>query len=415
MAFVVWHVQDPDGRPIGGAVVSGISDTMGSWSTTTNHCGDAKTNLGPSVYQMTFSAYGFETRTYPATIGVGGEIITGLERGSDPHPPGPDHGPSTRPPTRDQVCSVRIGFQGETVTTQDYGTFPVFGPETTTLSDSDLRMFCQQLAGRGWTHGEIAVSWQYAEPGFLMPVPGRDLSQDMPELARRISIMLESFVSVAVFLGGDGLSAKKNPDGSYPYNDPVGHTYGYEWLMDNFPRIAQGLQTSAYGDLTKYCLFSPGYDGVFYGWGYAGEVPDQQPDRVVNFGKLFRSVLPDGYLAIEHTPGKIPVGEGGSDWQTGGRMQTYDVILSEFNWPATGDQVWQIVGRLIQPYHRPPDQPPHDDPNPPFYLKDHTPRGPVFYVPYEYATYQWTRNQVTAQQVQDARAYFYSLGCTNVC
>lgn len=415
MAYVVWHVQDAAGKPISGAVVRGSSQVMGNWSAVTNACGDAKTTLGAAVYDMTFEAFGFQTRTYPATIGDSGEIVTGLERGANPPEPGPDPGPLPIIPTRDQVCKVRAAFQGETAQTIDYGTFPVFGLETSTLSYPDLHAYCAQLAGRGWTHGMIAVSWAYNEPGFLMPVPGRDLSQEIPELAHRIKIMLEHFTAVMVFCAGDGLSKPKSQDGTYPYNDPVGHTYGYEWLCDNFPRIAQGLKESAYGDLTKYLLFVPGFDGVFYGWGYPGEVPDRQPDRVVHFGQVFRSALPDGYLAIEHTPGNIPVGEGGSDWASGGRMQCYDCVLSEFNWPATGDQVWQVVGRLNRPYHRPPDQPAGDDPNPPWYLEPPTPRGPVFYVPFEYATYQWTRGQVTAEQVQAARQYFYDLGCHDVC
>jgi hypothetical protein len=318
------------------------------------------------------------------------------------------------PPTRDEVCAARVGFQGETVVTQQYGSYPVFGPETTTLSDADLHAQCSQLVSRGWTHGEIAISWQYDEPGFLMPVQGRDLTNNLPELARRIVIMLQHHKVVVLFLAGDGRSLPQNPDGSWPYNDPVGHTYGHEWLMANFGRIALSLKHSQYGDLTKYILFSPGYDGVFYGWGEDSGT-DLQPQRVVDFGVLFRQYLPDGYLAIEHTPGKIPVGEGDSDWVAGGRMQNYDVILSEFNWPVTGDQVWQIVGRLNRPYNRPPDQPAGDDPNPPFYLHDATPRGRVFYVPFEYATYQWTRGQVSAAQVQAARKYFYDMGCHNVC
>jgi hypothetical protein len=320
------------------------------------------------------------------------------------------------PPTRDEALAIRVGFQGETVTTGEYGTFPAFGPETTTLNDSDLHSYCAQLASRGWTHGEIAISWQYAEPGFLMPVPGRDLTNDLPELCRRIVIMLQHFKAVVLFMAGDGMSAPRNPDGSYPYNDPVGHTYGYEWLRDNFVIIANYLRSgNQYGDLTKYIVFCPGYDGVFYGWGRAGEVPDQQPDRVVNFGNVVRSVLPSAYLAIEHSTGHIPVGEGGSDWVVGGRMMVYDAILSEFNWPTTGDQVWQIVARLNRPYNRPPDQPAGDDPNPPFYLPYPNPRGPIYYIPYEYATYQWTRNQVTVQQVQKSRQYFYDMGCHNVC
>jgi len=318
------------------------------------------------------------------------------------------------PPTRDEALAIRVGFQGETVTTSAYGQFPAFGPETTTLDDADLHAYCAQLASRGWTHGEIAISWEYDEPGFEMPVPGRDLTQNLPELARRIVLMLRHFKAVLVFLAGDGRSAPQNPDGSWPYNDPTGHTYGCEWLMANLPRILTYLQSSPYGDLTKYCVFVPGYDGVFYGWGNEG-TPDLQPQRVVDFGNLFRSILPNGYLAIEHSTGKIPVGEGGSDWAPGGRMLVFDAVLSEFNWPTTGDQVWQIVARLNRPYNRPPDQPSGDDPNPPFYLGTPTPRGPVFYVPYEYATYQWTRGTVSAAQVQTSRQYFYNMGCHNVC
>ena len=332
-----------------------------------------------------------------------------------PVPPPPPGKLPVPPPSRDQVIAVRAGFQGETAVTQQYGTYPVFGPETTTLNDADLAAQCGQLANRGWTHGEIAISWQYDEPGFLMPVPGRDLTNDLPELARRIVLMLQHHKVVMLFLAGDGRSAPQNPDGSFPYNDPVGHTYGHEWLMLNFPRIAAYLQSgNPYGDLTKYILFSPGYDGVFYGWGNDGE-PDLQPQRVVNFGILFRQCLPNGYLAIEHTPGHIPVGEGGSDWTVGGRMTTYDVILSEFFWPTTSDQVWQIVARLNRPYNRPPNQPADDDLNPPFYLAVEGPRGPISYVPFEYATYQWTRGQVTAAQVSERRQYFYDMGCHNVC
>src|SRR6185436_19836069 len=115
---------------------------------------------------------------------------------------------------------------------------------------------------QGFSGAEIAVSWQYAQPGFLMPVPGRDLTQDLGELVRRVALMLRvpGIKGVSVFLAGDGRSKPKNPDGSYPYNDPVGHTYGHEWLMDNLERILEPFQSSQYGDLTKYVLFWPGSD-----------------------------------------------------------------------------------------------------------------------------------------------------------
>ena len=342
-----------------------------------------------------------------------------VEPGPTP-PPGPVP-PFPPVPTRDQKAHVYVGFQGEMVDTQDYGRIPVFGPETTTLSDSDLHSYCQQLAARGYTHGEIAISWQYDEATYHYPVPGRDLSNNLDELARRIRIMIHYFTGgVVLFLAGDGRSNPPQRGVPHGYNDPQGWTYGHEWLMDNLPHIVHGLQNSAFGDVTPYVVFCPGYDGVFYGWGnVAGETGDQQPQRVVDYGNLLRSLLPDCVSAIEHDTGHIPVGEGGSDWAAGGRMLVFDVVLSEFNWwspgsPA-GDAVWQIVGRLWHPYQRPMDQPSGDDPNPPYYLGTPTPRGPVIYVPYEYGTYQWVRQLVSESEVKANRNYLRSLGPTTVC
>lgn len=319
-------------------------------------------------------------------------------------------------PTRDALGNVLIGFQGVTAHTTQYGAFPMFGPETTTLNDADLIAYCEDLLDAGFTHGEIAVSWQYAEPGFQMPVPGRDLSNDLPELCRRLRLMLSYLPSgrhltgVAVFMAGDGRSLPKNPDGTYPYNDPVGHTYGFEWLMDHAPRIWQSIMAAG---LKKYCVPVPGYDGVFYGWGNTGE-PDLQPQRVAEFGALMRSVDPDVLLFIEHSTGDLPVGGGADDYAPGGLMENYDGVLSEFDAPVTGDQVWQVVARMARPYTRPPDQPAGDDPNPPMYLQD-SPRGRRFYVRYEYRTFDWTRGNVTAEQVAHDRAYLQSLAPGPVC
>jgi hypothetical protein len=152
---------------------------------------------------------------------------------------------------------------------------------------------------------------------------------------------------------------------------------------------------------------------VFYGWGINGEVPDLQPMRVKAFGALFRSVLPNGYLAIEHTPGTIPCGEGGSDYAAGGLMTTFDTIMSEFN-TVHEDSCWQVVGRMVSPYNRPPDQPAGDDPHPPFYLAPGTSRGPYFYVGFEPTkggVYEWCRGRCSEQDVIDTRNYLKALGC----
>src|SRR5207248_613380 len=108
----------------------------------------------------------------------------------------------------------------------------------------------------------------------------------------------------------------------------------------------------------------PGFDAVFYGW-------EPSNIKVPQFPADFRSRWPDGYLAIEHDIGHIPLGNGPADYAPLGLMRDYDAILSEFpNWPTTGDPVWQIIGRLSGPaYRRDPAQPPADDPTPPWYLR----------------------------------------------
>lgn len=325
-------------------------------------------------------------------------------------------------PSRDHVCGVRIGFQGVTIQTAQYGAIPAFGPETTTLSDADLTSYCQQVVALGYTHVEIAISWKYDEATYSYPVPGRDLTDDLPELHRRLVLMLSvpGIKAAMVFLAGDGRSKPKNPDGSYPYNDPQGHTYGHEWLMDNFPRIGAALF-----DLRQYLLFVPGYDGVFYGWGGDTDGIDRQPQRVIDFGRLFRQVLPDGYLALEHDIGHIPVGEGGGDYA--GPLQSYDVILSEFdNWPATGGPTWQIGKRMLGAPHytmpsdqaaviaRGPSDPQYaaayDTYSDPGYLAPGTPRGPYFTCAYEFCTYDWVRGRLSAADVQKGRDYYRALG-----
>ncbi len=153
-------------------------------------------------------------------------------------------------------------------------------------------------------------------------------------------------------------------------------------------------------------LYARLWDGVFYG---------STPDQIRAFGVAFRALLPTGYLAIEHQPGRIPVGGGAGDWAAGGGMSTYDVLLSEFNnWapgqPA-GDGVWQVGGRLLGPaYRRPSDQPAGDDPHPPWYLREQTARGPYYAVAFEFAEYEWVRERMTIGRIQELRRYFRSLG-----
>jgi hypothetical protein len=319
-------------------------------------------------------------------------------------------------PTRAQVCGVHMHFQGIVYDTREFGTFP--GAFIELLRDDDFEDALRQHLAVGDTHVTMNLTGAYHEPAAIYPErlkDGHDWTNDLPGIKARIRAAVSAGLFVDFALGGDGRSVNAHPAFG-EYNDPVGWTYGFEWLMENFPRVGtamRGDQGSACPDgedLTRFMLFRPGYDGVFFGWGGDTDGVDRQPGRVIAFGALFRSILPDGYLAIEHDIGHIPVGEGGREYGAG--MQSYDAILSEFpNWPETGDAVWQIAGRLLGPeYRRPPDQPPADDPSPPFYLRPGTPRGPYFAVAFEFAKFPESRGRLTVDDVDSARAYYRALG-----
>lgn len=363
-------------------------------------------------------ATGYAPAVYPISLDDQNQEV---HLGGDPNsgPPNTIHLPSLtfksapiKEPTREQVCNVYCGFQGISILTREFGWIPAFGPETSSLADDDLISYCHQMKQFGFTHVEFDISWRYSEPDYSYPVPGRDLSNDLPEVCRRLNIIIDCGMMIKFSLAGDGLSVGTEP---YGYNDPQGWTYGYEWLTYNLRRILFALRTNEKRDLTKWTLFVPGYDGVFYGWGRAGEVPDRQPERVINFGRLFRTILPNGYLGIEHTTGTIPVGEGSDNWQTGGVLDAYDTLFSEFDpWNLHQDSTWQIIGRCARPFIRPADMPAGDDDHPDFYMHDCT-RGKRFYIIYEFKTYRWTRG-CTYAEVLEAAQYLHAMAPeTTIC
>lgn len=311
--------------------------------------------------------------------------------------------PPLKVPTRDQLCAVKMSFQGLTFDTPSYG--KVWWWETLAWWPSKADRAAAYAAKRaaGDTHCILDLSGCYKEgiPGSYNDV-GADWSQNLGGLVALAREAIAEGFYVDLRLAGDGRSKPKNPDGSYPYNDPVGMTYGYEWLMENFPRIAE-----AFRPLYKYIVFVPGYDGIFYSW---------EPQQVQAFGRLFRSIFPDGVLGLEFNTGHIPLGEGGGDYLPGGRMADYDVIYGEFNpFNYHEDSTWQVVGRMVSPYRRPWDQPANDDPHAPFYLGTPNPRGPWFFIAFEILTYIWTRGQVDAAGVAAYRKYFADMGCRYVC
>lgn len=201
-------------------------------------------------------------------------------------------------------------------------------------------------------------------------------------------------------LAGDGATSARDADGAWRHSDPVGWTYGQPWLMDAFPRISEAL--NPYDPHIRYV---PGFDGVFHGW---------TPEQVIAFGKRFRSIRPSSVLGIEHDGGHIPLGGGVDDYLRGGRMQDYDLILGEFDAGLNTSMTWQVLGRMVHPYRRPPDQPAWEDPTPPFYLQEASPRGRFYYNCFEWNLYDWVRRRVSVEQLARDRQRLRAMGCSIV-
>jgi len=80
LSRIVFHVQDPEARPIAGALVSGTSTEHGFWQGLTDGAGDFVANLSPGHYGILVSAPGFKERTLPADLADPGTVTIGLDR-----------------------------------------------------------------------------------------------------------------------------------------------------------------------------------------------------------------------------------------------------------------------------------------------------------------------------------------------
>jgi hypothetical protein len=82
-ALIIFHVQDPTGAPIGGALLSSVGGP-GPWQGLTNPCGDFIAQLAPAHYDITISKAGFVMRELPADLADCGIVTIGLEVGVPP-------------------------------------------------------------------------------------------------------------------------------------------------------------------------------------------------------------------------------------------------------------------------------------------------------------------------------------------
>ena len=47
--LIAFHVQDPEGRPLGGALITAKNQPFGDWAGVTNACGDFLATLAPGT------------------------------------------------------------------------------------------------------------------------------------------------------------------------------------------------------------------------------------------------------------------------------------------------------------------------------------------------------------------------------
>lgn len=290
-------------------------------------------------------------------------------------------------PSRSTVLTGQITAQGAMISTTQFGSMPWWPAAFAWLTPADRAMAAQQLLALG---DEIMILERpsgvplYNESNqFYSPDKFPALSMSDADVAELIIETIGyGFKAVWIFLGGD--------DGPR----------GYPIAVSQVQSLAPVLAASSVGNLNQYVLYSPGWDGVFYGY---------TPQQVASFAAAARAAGAV-YVGMEQQTGHIPVGNGSADYEPGGLMDGYDLVLGEFNDGQFDDTVWQILGRMQRPYIRPAAQPPADDPNPPYYLAT----WPGVYRVFEYYMYGFVRGTLPAV-VAASKAQFVAMGAHQVC
>lgn len=330
--------------------------------------------------------------------------------------------PSPRPappkPTRDQVCGMDYHFQGLRVTTQQLGPDrPWFDPDIMQLEKLDRLAVYAAHRAVGDTHLNLSID-----------LGGLDTLPRLLDIATE-AILEGGLTGIILMCCGDGQIVQVD---RIDRRDPG--ALGYEWLMANFQVIVVQASARLIGDhcLADHILFCPGYDGC---------IPTWQPFTKVNaFVRMARHVLDlyqTGHLALLPSAGYCVWSGEDNDWTTeDGRC--VDVILQQLpmnmgppdpvpsNWSALSNeqkqrwtQVYQMIGRMVRPYYPIPGQP--DDLHPPFLLAGGTPRGPYYYVVFEYDTNQDTSiwrvpngRGMSVAEVERHREAIYAMGAIYV-
>lgn len=311
------------------------------------------------------------------------------------------------PPSRDRACRIRLSFSGLTVTTQQYGTLPWYDMALFALTNpADREAVYAAKAAAGDRH--CLMSFDPDEGGHV----------------NRLGPYADILIPYSHMLHPDRMRADTREVITHGFTPLINLGCDNEGDGQHLTRALERLQALVIClqadevDLTPYVVVMPGWDGTFYGW---------DPAEIETFGHTFRALLPNGYLAIEHDPGHVPIGGGAGDWSLHGPMSTYDIILSEFQFPpsptlspeahaAYMQQVWQVALRLLGPAWVPPADADAYMTTAyaisKWYLREGTPRGPYYPVAFEWdgGTFAWVQGGTTSANNAQERAYLSALG-----
>jgi len=322
-------------------------------------------------------------------------------------------------PTRAQLADVRTsGMQGLIVNTPSFGPGNWFELYLTSeeLTAADRAAVYAAKRAAGDTHMIVALSWAYRESGISFGTLGRapagfDGTRNWLRFLALLDEIIAAGFYISLHMAGDGLS---RPD--FGYNDPVGDTYGWQWLMANLATIrAQVGEARA-----AYIAWCPGFDGCIPGW--AG--PENDWHRTNEYLQAARQTLgPSAVIALYLSAGYWAWSGETNDWATPDGQQAdvafyegpvpFGPLVGPYPGPENGspwDQIWQISKRLLMgAYVRPPDQPADDDPGT-IPGSHQTLRGPLMTNYLEISTYDWVRGRVDSGTVQRQRAYLRGCG-----
>ena len=309
--------------------------------------------------------------------------------------------------TRDQICNIYTSFNGIYFNHSVYGRMPLDESCLPWLNSTDRQSVyaAKKADPRKPTHCLIQVpmgqvfypEWgNYYSPDRFGPL----------DVTNGLTAIDESFLNLILEVASNGfipvLFSEEDQTKS----------------MTAMPILLKAMMAYSGGDLSNISILLPGWDGVFYVW---------DNDSIIQWSLNLRDIKPNVYLGLEFPAGKIPLGEGGADYQPGGRIvNNFDAVLGEYGcWVPynnpPGDTNWQIIARVNCPggYNRPVDQPSWDDPDPPNYIGGYcmTPRGKLYTIYFENGVWEFVRDLITLDQIETQRSYVINCGVppTSVC